>query len=736
MDDLVAVRPVGEEARKMVRARQLSGFTERYLSGGSILDIGYKGYLEDVVPIAEGAIGVELDYPGYDGITLPFADGTQDAVFASHCLEHIEDYQNAIRDWFRVLKTGGFLVVMVPHQFLYEKQLAKPSRFNEDHKRFYTPASLMTEIETSLVPNTYRLRHLADNDQGFDYGLAPGRHSGGSYELEIVVEKIPEPFWQLAGPPAWQLAGPPVWQTEMDRHGRVDERPVALQAEVSPLVQHPIRRVDFGRALPENPRILVLKLDHLGDFIIGLPSLGRLREAFPTAFIRLVVGSWNRVTAEAAGLADEVMTYDYFPQNSAGWDGRPVEPREKFQAATSGRFDLAIDLRVDDDTRMLLAGVNAGMRAGVGARVRFPFLDIALPPEHEERTRERSRGSDPARQLITLDQFASNMPVKHSFYHETDFRAPSVHMIYGPHITLPLGQFTVSFALQVVGWLGFGKSVVTLDVARNGETVAFKRLERQALSSLPADGVEIDFVNDDPVVRWEFRVFVEGKSRQAAVRFAGVRLSHAEAPSEARLKPATLHIGEQLSLLVQLTHDRARAPYHAVPAAESEERHVVVAPISNSNLRDWPARHYGTLVRRLVEELGCRVTLVGAPGQKAQLDAIMASAGTSGVTNLAGLTAWSDMPALLHGAALVVCNNSGTAHVAAAGGARTLAIYSASHQLEEWGPRGTRSHAVTAVVPCSPCGWDKLSDCPHEHACMQGLSPDTVFAEVLRLLSV
>ena len=736
MDEVAAVRLVGEEARKVVAARQSSGFTGRYLTGANILDVGFRGYRDDVVPIVEGAVGVELDFPGYDGVTLPFADATQDAVFSSHCLEHITDYANAIRDWFRVLKIGGFLVIMVPHQFLYEKRLAMPSVYNEDHKRFYTPASLMAEIETSLAPNSYRLRHLVDNDLGFDYSLPPERHSGGSYEIEIVIEKIAPPFWDLAGPP--------LWQTEMHRRGRVvvEEAATRVELDVSPLVSHPVRRLEFGRTVPKNPRILVMKLDHLGDFIIGLPSLGRLREAFPTAFIRLVVGSWNRVTAEATGLVDEVRTYDYFPQNSAGWDGKPVEPREKLQAATADRFDLAIDLRVDDDTRMLLAGVDAGLRAGIGSPARFPFLDIALPPEHEERNRERSRergqGSDKARRLIALDQFDSNMPTQHLFYHETDFRAPPVHMIYGPHITLPLGRFTVSFALQFTGWLGFAKSAVTLDVARNGEIVAFKRLEARELKALPADGVEIEFANEDPVARWEFRVFVEGKSRQAAIRFAGVRLRHAEAPSGARLKKATLHIGEQLSLLVQLTHDRLQALYHSGPGVvtgESGERHVVVAPISNSKLRDWPARHYGTLVRRLVDELGCRVSLVGAPSQKEQLDEIMGLSGNGGVTNLAGMTAWSDMPALLHGAALVVCNNSGTAHAAAAGGARTLAIYSASHQPEEWGPRGPHSRALTAIVPCSPCGWDKLSDCPHDHACMVGLSPDKVFDEAKKLLA-
>ena len=726
-------RQVGEEARKAVRSRVSNGFYERYLSGTAILDIGYRGYVADVIPIVPAAIGVELDYPGNDGITLPFPDQSQDAVFASHCLEHIPDFRNAIRDWFRVLRIGGFLVVMVPHQFLYEKKRELPSRYNEDHHRFYTPASLMAEVEASLDPNTYRLRHLADNDAGFDYSLPPDHHSYGCYEIELVVEKIT--------PPAWALAGPPTYQTHQDR-GPAPIAPPARDAAASstPSGALPLRTFDFGNSLPANPRLLVLKLDHLGDFIIGLPSLGRLREAFPRAFIRLVTASWNRVTAEATGLADEVVTYDYFPQNAFGWNGTPVEPMTVFRSAAAGRWDIAIDLRVDADTRNLLAVVDAALRCGVGSAARFPFLDVAMPPEHDNRNQAATL--DASHRFIAVDQFESRMPVRTAFFHETNFRAPKLHMIFGPHITLPLGSFVATYALQVTGWnAALHKAVVTLDIARNSEAITHRRLNSRALRSLSSDGVDVPFTNDDPTARYEFRVFVAGRSSRAGLRFAGVRLTHVEAPVVARFRPAALHIGEQLSMLVQLAADRSRTLYHATPPHASPRsrsgpgRRIVVAPLSNSDLRDWPAAHYGALIRRLVAELDCTVALVGAPRQGAQLDGIMRLAGDSArVSNLAGQTAWSDMPAMLHGADLVICNNSGIAHAAAAAGALTLAIYSGSHQPQEWGPRGPRSHAVMAVVPCSPCGYDRLSDCPNEHACMVGLTPDAVFKQACALL--
>jgi SAM-dependent methyltransferase len=190
-------RPVGLESRKSYGLKIKGGFFDKYLSGSAILEIGYKGHIEGAVPIVPQAIGVDLDYPGYDGMTLPFPDDSHDAVYTSHCLEHISDYRGAIREWFRVLKLGGHLVIVVPHQFLFERRQELPSRVS-DHKRFYTPATLLREIEETLEPNTYRVRHLVDNDSEFDYSILPWQESVvGCYEVELVLEKIRPPCWTI-----------------------------------------------------------------------------------------------------------------------------------------------------------------------------------------------------------------------------------------------------------------------------------------------------------------------------------------------------------------------------------------------------------------------------------------------------------------------------------------------------------------------------------------------------------
>ncbi len=190
--------PAPNESGKSYYRHCVDGFFRSYMSGDVILDVGYKGYDNPQgITVIPGAIGVDLDYPGYDGKRLPFADESVDSVYSSHCLEHIDDYQDALRDWHRVLKIGGFLVCIVPSQLLYERKRRLPSKHNEDHKRFYTPMSLLKEVETSLEENTYRVRRLEDNDRGYDYDRGLELHPEGCYEIVLVLEKIRKPRWTL-----------------------------------------------------------------------------------------------------------------------------------------------------------------------------------------------------------------------------------------------------------------------------------------------------------------------------------------------------------------------------------------------------------------------------------------------------------------------------------------------------------------------------------------------------------
>lgn len=186
-------RKVGGETSKTYQIKIDSGFLDKYLSGDNILEIGHRGGtdVQTDLGIVPNATGVDIGFPGYDGIHLPFDDYSQDAVYSSHCLEHIDDYKNALREWFRVIKIYGYLIIAVPHYQLYEKKNTPPSRYNPDHKRFYHPGRLLNEIYESLPKGEWRLRQCEDHDIGFDYSIPANVHSVGTYEIECVIQKLP-----------------------------------------------------------------------------------------------------------------------------------------------------------------------------------------------------------------------------------------------------------------------------------------------------------------------------------------------------------------------------------------------------------------------------------------------------------------------------------------------------------------------------------------------------------------
>jgi SAM-dependent methyltransferase len=116
-------------------------------------------------------------------------------VFSSHVLEHLEYPQKALKEWWRVLKRGGHLCVMVPHRDLYEKRRFLPSQWNPDHRYFWLPdeedppctRSLRKEI-TEAIPNG-KILELRVLDDGYDH-LDPKEHPIGEYSIEAVVKKL------------------------------------------------------------------------------------------------------------------------------------------------------------------------------------------------------------------------------------------------------------------------------------------------------------------------------------------------------------------------------------------------------------------------------------------------------------------------------------------------------------------------------------------------------------------
>lgn len=160
---------------------------------------------------------------------------------------------------------------------------------------------------------------------------------------------------------------------------------------------------------------------------------------------------------------------------------------------------------------------------------------------------------------------------------------------------------------------------------------------------------------------------------------------------------------------------------------------VVLEPgASYGPAKCWPAASFGALAARLRAD-GCDVATVGTDDTK-PVEAAVAKAAGGGILQTAGRT--PDLLALLGvlaEAALVVSNDTGPMHLAAAVGAPVLALFGATDPVVS-SPLGQRArHLVYEPEPCSPCF---LRTCPIPgHPCLTKLGVGRIHRAARDLLA-
>ncbi|MEX0427760.1 glycosyltransferase family 9 protein [Nocardioides sp. DS6] len=121
-------------------------------------------------------------------------------------------------------------------------------------------------------------------------------------------------------------------------------------------------------------------------------------------------------------------------------------------------------------------------------------------------------------------------------------------------------------------------------------------------------------------------------------------------------------------------------PTVASPAPEA----VVVHPGAASGSRRWPAERYAAVARDLVDA-GHRVVVTGSPGERPLADDVRRRAGLPADALLAGRTDLAELTALAAAAALVVCGDTGMAHLASAYGTGSVLLFGPTPP-RRWGP--------------------------------------------------
>jgi SAM-dependent methyltransferase len=207
-------------------------FENTYLRG-KVIDIGCGPD-----PIVAHAEPFDVQHGDAQNIAAIRPNGVYDAVCSSHCLEHMRDVPGALQQWWALVRDGGYLILVVPDEDLYE-QGGWPSLFNYDHKATFrlnkmdtwSPVSydiikLVGSLEGAIIINAER------QDAGYVNALKRSsissfdrlafrarRISNGVLRRLGSIGKLLQPaairLFEMVGAPVDQTDGPALAQIQI-----------------------------------------------------------------------------------------------------------------------------------------------------------------------------------------------------------------------------------------------------------------------------------------------------------------------------------------------------------------------------------------------------------------------------------------------------------------------------------------------------------------------------------------
>ncbi|MBV9969330.1 MAG: glycosyltransferase family 9 protein [Xanthobacteraceae bacterium] len=157
---------------------------------------------------------------------------------------------------------------------------------------------------------------------------------------------------------------------------------------------------------------------------------------------------------------------------------------------------------------------------------------------------------------------------------------------------------------------------------------------------------------------------------------------------------------------------------------------AVIAPGTVWETKHWSSEGFAQVARHLMRR-NFNVALIGSNGERGVCEEVANAA--PGTVNLAGATSLTEVAALIRRASICVSNDSGPMHLAVALGRPVVGIFGPTDPV--WiGPYRRPGAALSEELACSPCYLRRLARCPHDHACMRGISADAVIARIEAIL--
>jgi len=113
----------------------------------------------------------------------------------------------------------------------------------------------------------------------------------------------------------------------------------------------------------QKKKILAIKLDHRGDFVLAIPAFSKLKARYPYSSIDLICGSFNKEIAESLKMFNNIYTIDFFKSKSSEPPGL-FDEELNILLKKLDRYDIAIDFRRFPDSRFLLTKINSKLKVG------------------------------------------------------------------------------------------------------------------------------------------------------------------------------------------------------------------------------------------------------------------------------------------------------------------------------------------------------------------------------------
>ena len=423
--------------------------------------------------------------------------------------------------------------------------------------------------------------------------------------------------------------------------------------------------------LPARPqRILIVKPSALGDIVHALPVLHLLKRRWPAAKISWVVATPFASLLRDHPLVSEVLPFD---RRRLGESWRnPAAAGELMQFTKTLRerqFDLVIDLQG------LFRSAWIARKTGAALRVGFAYAREGAPLFYTHKVESSPLERHAIERYLDVAEVlgCGRGPIVYDFGLTDALRDSTASLRRAATAgTGPAGTGPAATGPVATGPTATGPAETGAATTRNQATT-------DATTEAPADATT-DATNDAK------------KSASASASASASSSSPAPASTPASSPTPTA-------------------------APDGDRPYAVLLPGTNWATKRWPADKFAKLVTPLRDRFGLASVYAGT-----STDAQLATAGVSeGAIDLCGQTDLKQLAALIEGASLVIANDSGPMHIAAALGRPLVTLFGPTNPVRT-GPHLRPESVLRLDLPCSPC---YARRCVHT-SCLNWLEPQSV----------